>query len=54
MPQQLNLLSQDEPTVNLPEANKLELINAFAQLVSDFARHRNNEEAKEDERQDNH
>ena len=51
---QLELLIRNEPEMSLPESNKHELINALAELVTEHARHQNDEEETRDERQDNH
>ena len=39
MPRQLDLLARVEPTESMPEVNKRELNNAFAELVIEYARY---------------
>jgi CYTH domain-containing protein len=53
MSRQLELLVRNEPEMSLPESNKQELIDALAELVTEHARHQNDEEVKRYERQDN-
>jgi hypothetical protein len=50
MPRQLDLLARVEPTESIPEANKHELINAFAQLVIEYTRHEHAQEDVQNER----